>query len=244
MGSVLAARYDGHADWYDENFHGLSDESGSAGLLTRMLGPADPTDPVCLDIGCGTGLHFAAMRSSGYTVTGVDLSRDQLRIAATRNHRVIQADARRLPFPSAAIGTVTMTFIHTDVDDFPSAVAEALRVLRPGGRLLYLGLHPAFVGAFVDRSDEVTARSVSYRAGYGDERLQVDPTGRFPVRSRVGARNLTLGTFLSAFLSQPGLRLSSVDELDTGMRPWRPDAGDGRVVPWNIAVTARALPGS
>jgi hypothetical protein len=61
------------------------------------------------------------------------------------------------------------------------------------------------------------------------------------MRSRVGARYLTLGTFLGAFLAQDKLRLSSVAELDTDMQPWRADAGDGRVVPWNIAVTARAI---
>jgi ubiquinone/menaquinone biosynthesis C-methylase UbiE len=33
-------------------------------------------------------------------------------------------------------GLVAMTFIHTDVDDFPAAVGEAARVLRSGGRLI------------------------------------------------------------------------------------------------------------
>jgi hypothetical protein len=63
--------------------------------------------------------------------------------------------------------------------------------------------------------------------------------GRFPVRSRVGARNLTLATFLNAFLSQHTLRLDSVTELDTTLTPWTPDPRDCRVVPWNIAVVAR-----
>jgi SAM-dependent methyltransferase len=124
-----------------------------------------------------------------------------------------------------------------------AAVGEAARVLRPGGRLVYLGPHPAFVGAFIERGNEVETREVRITAGYGDERLQRDASGRFPVRSRVGARNLTLGTFLEAFLAHEALRLSSVDELDTHMRPWRPDPSDGRVVPWNIAVTARAVKG-
>ncbi len=235
---MLDARYDGHADWYDTTFRRYGD--GSARRLAGLLGPADPADPVCLDVGCGTGLHFAAVEARGHTVVGVDLSADQLRVAASRNPRVVRADAGRLPLADASVPAVVMTYIHTDVDDFPRAVAEAARVLRPGGRLVYLGLHPAYVGPFLDRQGEAERGELRLAPGYGDERLGRDPTGRFPVRSRVGARNLTLATFLGAFLAQPALRLTSVVELDTGLRPWRPGPADGRVVPWNLAVTARA----
>ena len=78
-------------------------------------------------------------------------------------------------------------------------------------------------------------------AGYGDERRQHDPTGRFPLRSHVGVRYLTMTTFLNAFLAQPALRLAGVAELDTRMQPWRPVPTDGRIIPWNIAITARAI---
>jgi SAM-dependent methyltransferase len=234
------ARYDGHADWYDTTFRGLGDESGSAGLLGRLLGPATVDSRLCLDVGCGTGLHFAAVTARGYTVVGVDLSADQLRIAASRTSRIVRADAGRLPVPDASVPTVVMTFIHTDVADFPAAVAEAARVLRPGGRLVYVGVHPGYVGAFADRQNEVEEHGVRIGAGYGDERLRLDASGRFPVRSRVGARNLTLQTLVGAFLDQRTLRLESVIELDTDMQPWHPEPGDGRVVPWNIALIARA----
>ncbi|MFI5916422.1 class I SAM-dependent methyltransferase [Dactylosporangium sp. NPDC051541] len=233
----MAARYDGHADWYDTRFRNLGDES--AALLAALLGPADPADPACLDIGCGTGLHFSAVAAGGHRIIGLDLSADQLRIAAGRDPHVIRADAAHLPLPDASFPAIVMTFIHTDVDDFAAVVAEAARVLRPGGRLVYLGPHPAFVGAFAARQDEPEHGAVRFEPGYGDERLRRDPTGRFPIRSRVGARNLTLTTFLGAFLAQPDLRLTSVRELDTAMRPWPPPSSDGRILPWNIAVTAR-----
>src|SRR6266542_2889988 len=117
METVVDARHDGHADWYDATFRCLGDEAGSAGLLGRLLGPAEVDDPVCLDIGCGTGLHFEAVAARGYTVIGVDVSSDQLRFAASRSPRVIQADAGRLPLSDASVPAVAMTFIHTDGDD-------------------------------------------------------------------------------------------------------------------------------
>jgi hypothetical protein len=39
----------------------------------------------------------------------------------------------------------------------------------------------------------------------------------------------------------PPLRLATVEELDTRMQPWRPDSTDGRIIPWNIAITAHAV---
>jgi SAM-dependent methyltransferase len=237
---VVDARYDGHADWYDEKFRSLGDETGSAGLLAELLGPPDADDPVCVDVGCGTGLHFAAVRSRGYRVVGFDLSADQLRVAASRNPgRVVRADARRLPLRDESVPAVVMTFIHTDVDGFHDAVGEAARVLRPGGRLVYLGVHPAFVGAFIDRTGEVAGADVRIRPGYGDERLYRETAAHFPIRSRVGSRNLTLATFLSAFLDHDRLRLVSVSELDTAMRSWRQHGDDNRLLPWNIAIVAR-----
>ncbi|MEU7591125.1 class I SAM-dependent methyltransferase [Micromonospora sp. NPDC049230] len=237
---VMDARYDGHADWYDTTFRAYGDEEGSAGLVGRLLGPADPTGAMCVDVGCGTGLHFDAVETQGYTILGVDVSADQLRIAATRSPRLIRADARRLPLATASVPTVVLTYTHTDIDDFPAAISEATRILRPGGRLIYLGVHPAYIGAFCDRRAEVTNQEVRISAGYGDEQIHRDPTGTYPMRSRVGVRYLTLTTFLGAFLAQPTLRLTAVEELDTNLRPWQPQPSDGRTVPWNIAVTAQA----
>jgi SAM-dependent methyltransferase len=240
-GQVAAARYDGHADWYDATFGFLGAETGSGGLLGRLLGPADQDGQVCLDVGCGTGLHFRAVQELSYTVIGVDVSADQRRVAASRNPRLVQADAGRLPLRDASVAAVAMTFLHTDVDHFPATIGEAARVLSPGGRLVYLGVHPAYVGAFLDRTAEIDTQEVRLAAGYGDERRQRDPSGRFPIRSRVGARNLTLATLINAFFAQDTLRLTSIAEFDTDLQPWRPGAGDRRILPWNLAITARAV---
>jgi hypothetical protein len=60
-------------------------------------------------------------------------------------------------------------------------------VLRPGGRLAYLWVHPAYVGAFVARDAEVAHCELRIVRGYDEERLQRDPTGRYPDRERRAA---------------------------------------------------------
>jgi SAM-dependent methyltransferase len=152
-GHVAAARDDGHADWYDATFGFLGAETGSGGLLGRSLGSADQDGRVCLDVGCGTGLHFRAVQGRGYTVIGVDVSADQLRVVASRNRRLVRADAGHLPLRDASVAAVAMTFLHTDVDHFLTTIGEAARVLSPGGRLVYLGarVDPELPGDLGDR---------------------------------------------------------------------------------------------
>ncbi len=103
-----------------------------------------------LDVGCGTGaltqtiLAIAVPR----TVTGIDASASFLaharaQTADTRAHFVV-GDAQALPFPDEAFDTVVMTLSLCTIPDDSEAIAEASRVLKPGGRLHFLdhGLAP------------------------------------------------------------------------------------------------------
>jgi SAM-dependent methyltransferase len=235
------ARYDGHAEWYDETFRAYGHSHYPGPLMRELLGqPPSPT-AVCLDVGCGTGLHAASIASTGYTHIGVDLSGDQLAVARSRTPALVRGDAARLPFATGCVPRVVSAFTHTDMDDFASVVAEAARVLCAGGRFVYIGLHPCFVGNFLDRGDEVESRTLRLLPGYGEPEVRLDATGRFSLRSRVGGNTLALGDFLRAFLEAPGLSLRSFRELDTTSSRWDRHS-DGRIVPWNVAVVADKRP--
>ncbi len=58
--------------------------------------------------------------------------------AATRPVEVIEVAAERLPFEDASFDTVALTLVLCTIPDPAAALAEAARVLRPGGRLLFL----------------------------------------------------------------------------------------------------------
>jgi ubiquinone/menaquinone biosynthesis C-methylase UbiE len=51
---------------------------------------------------------------------------------------VVEAPAERLPFPDDSFDTVVATLVFCTIPDPPAALAEVSRVLRPGGRLLFL----------------------------------------------------------------------------------------------------------
>jgi ubiquinone/menaquinone biosynthesis C-methylase UbiE len=97
-----------------------------------------------LEIGGGTGLNLShyADEVSTLTVTEPDASmlRRLERAAgrAAQSTTVLRAPAEDLPFEDASFDTVVSTLVLCGVDDQPRAVREIRRVLKPGGRLLFI----------------------------------------------------------------------------------------------------------
>lgn len=90
-----------------------------------------------LDVGCGPGAIWsenAARIPGGWRITLLDLSAGMLADAGDRHARV-RADAEALPFADHAFDAVAARHMLYDVPDFDAAIAEARRVLRPGGAL-------------------------------------------------------------------------------------------------------------
>lgn len=202
------AHYDGVAAWYDEHMVPGPD---LVEVLRRLAGPGPGR---CLDLGCGTGFHLVTLHELGWTMTGLDLSEDQLRLARSRAGEfaeLLQGDATDLPFADGSFDLVFSAFTHTDVDDFETVVAETVRVLAPAGRVVYAGPHPCFVGP---HSRFVAAMGIPelYR-GYDERGRYTDAIGISPtgLRARVGAVHLPLGDLVRAFL-HAGLRIEAFEE--------------------------------
>lgn len=223
---MTVARYDGHADWYDAAFSESFGASEDAEFLRDQLGRGT-ADELCLDVACGTGRTAAIVSAAGYRHVAVDISSDQLRIGRQRVTLVAQSDGAQLPIRSDSIAVALGLHFHTDVEDFGAVLAEVGRSLRPGARLIYVGLHPCFIGPFLDRTEEARTPVLVFRAGYGTNAwANRGSGGGTGLWSRVGGHHKTLDTFLNAFTTTFTVR--SVTEL------W----ASGVVVPRNIGVVA------
>lgn len=205
-----APRYDGLADWYDQEIRDLSITPIAIDHLTSLLGPGSGS---CLDLGCGTGIAIPSLAKLGWKVTGVDVSEDQLRVARQRvGDSAVEfkkADAAALPFPDESFDAVVSLFTHTDFDDPARVFAEVHRVLREGGRFVYVGTHPCYVTPYVERK---AGAPHLLHPGYRRRGwTQSGPGFGDGIRPRVGVNHLTLADFFQAILDS-GLALKRVGE--------------------------------
>lgn len=93
-----------------------------------------------LDAGCGTGRIARYLVDRGLSVVGVDLSPGMLAMAR-RDHpdlELHEGSLTALPLADGSVDGVVFWYslIHLTDDELPVALAEAVRVLRPGGHVL------------------------------------------------------------------------------------------------------------
>ena len=146
--AIKRARTEAAADYFRENaprWHLVralhAPEREVEGVLLRLL--ADRTVSDFLDIGTGTGRMLELFGPLVDRAVGVDLSREMLAVARARleqaglrNCQVRHADMYQLPMPAAVIDLAVVHQVLHYAEDPAEVVAEAARVLRPGGRLL------------------------------------------------------------------------------------------------------------
>jgi SAM-dependent methyltransferase len=97
-----------------------------------------------LDVGCGEGRVSRDLALRGHRVTAIDSSPTLLDAAreADPSGNYVLADAAALPFADGSFDLVVAYNSLMDVHDMPGAVAEAARVLEPGGRFCVCVTHP------------------------------------------------------------------------------------------------------
>ena len=108
----------------------------------QVLGDVAGLDVV--ELGCGTAYLSAWLARRGAQCVGIDLTRAQLRTAVLCQRRfgpvfpLIEGDAQNVPLRSAAFDLVVSEYGASVWCDPERWVPEAARLLRPGGRLVFL----------------------------------------------------------------------------------------------------------
>ncbi len=115
-------------------FLAAAERRGLAEQRVRLLSGLDGR---VLEIGAGTGLNVVHYRA-GADVTFTEPDPHMAARLRRRGVDVVEAGAESLPFPDASFDTVVSTLVLCTVPDVPSSLAEVRRVLKPGGKLVFL----------------------------------------------------------------------------------------------------------
>ncbi|SLN74285.1 Demethylmenaquinone methyltransferase [Roseovarius albus] len=148
-------------------------------------------DTTALDLCCGHGNVAAGLVKAGAHVTGLDFSPAMLTMAqaAVPEARFLEGDAMALNFEDQSFDAVTIGFGMPHVPDPPRVVAEARRVLRPGGRLAFsVWCGPEVdtaLGYVFDAIGQHGSPEIALPPGPGANDY-ADPTLAFPVLEAAG----------------------------------------------------------
>ena len=128
------AGWDGIPAQYDAGFGALTVQS-----IGPMLDAVSGAGLRLLDVASGPGYVADAAAKRGFDVTGVDFAAAMVREAKRRAPRIDfrEGDAEALPFEASSFDAVVINFGVLHLARPEQAIAEAFRVLRPGGRFAF-----------------------------------------------------------------------------------------------------------
>jgi ubiquinone/menaquinone biosynthesis C-methylase UbiE len=131
---ALAGRYE---DWFATRL-GAFVERQETELLLRLLRPT--AGERVLEVGAGTGHFLRAIARRGPRCIGIEPSAAMIGVARSRggNGRTdyVRGRGEALPFPDESFDALLAMTVLEFVTDVESVVAEAARVVRPGGRVV------------------------------------------------------------------------------------------------------------
>ncbi|MFA5954948.1 bifunctional demethylmenaquinone methyltransferase/2-methoxy-6-polyprenyl-1,4-benzoquinol methylase UbiE [Hyphomicrobium sp.] len=213
----VADRYDLMNDLMSGGLHRLWKRE----LITMLNAPRSATPFSLLDVAGGTGdiaMRYAKDAGPNATAVICDISPEMLNVGRRRiadaklDNRItcVEGNAEELPFENGSFDAYTIAFGIRNVTHIDKALAEAYRVLKPGGRFLCLEFSecrvPLLDRAYDFHSFEIIPRLGQWTAGDADSyRYLVESIRRFPKQeafadlirtagfSRVSYRNLTGG---------------------------------------------------
>jgi demethylmenaquinone methyltransferase/2-methoxy-6-polyprenyl-1,4-benzoquinol methylase len=209
----VSAMFDAVAERYDllNDILSLGQDRRWRSVVARLV--AAKTDDLVLDIAAGTGTSSRAFTTAGARCVACDFSLGMLRAGARRPaERVsfVAGDALALPYADETFDAVTISFGLRNVADPDAALAEMLRVTKPGGRLVicefsHLPARPLdivyqrYLAAFLPMvANRISANPGAYKylaESIKDWPPQADLAGRIQAAgwSRVRWRNLSGG---------------------------------------------------
>lgn len=183
--------------------------------IIRLICDAAQVGPggAVLDVACGPGLVALALAESAGHVTGLDLTPAMLAKARELQQRVGRANlswvlgrAGALPYPGATFDAVVTRFSFHHLTDPATALAEMVRVCRPGGRVVVCDVYmsTAEQATEYDRLERLRDPSHVRALALEEMRALLRGAGLAGVREAFAGLPMALEQLLAASFPVPG----------------------------------------
>jgi SAM-dependent methyltransferase len=126
--------YFGHSEWAKNYFEACHRDDKFKARWRSAIGSWD--NKVVVDIGCGPGNLYASLGGSPQVLIGVDVSYGALEMAQRIGYTPLLADAHHLPLIAGFADVVALNATLHHCDDMAQVLAQAARLVRPGGILV------------------------------------------------------------------------------------------------------------
>lgn len=148
--------WESHARWWQDEFTDGADPEYVEQILPLIGEGLDGAERI-LDIGTGEGQAARYLTERGHAVVGIDPVWAQISVAERRTRAAQEtpatpteptapayasSTAATLPFASGVFDGALACLVFEHIDDVDEAIREVSRVLRPGGKFLFLLNHP------------------------------------------------------------------------------------------------------
>jgi 2-polyprenyl-6-hydroxyphenyl methylase / 3-demethylubiquinone-9 3-methyltransferase len=120
-----------------------------AAARASLVPPASRPDAVLVDLACGAGLLAPHVSHLGYRLVGIDLVRASLDQAREHGISPVLGDVNAVPLADGCADVVSAGEILEHVPDPSTVVAQACRLLRPGGLLVLDTINATALGRFI-----------------------------------------------------------------------------------------------
>ncbi|MEN9524172.1 MAG: hypothetical protein RL536_241 [Candidatus Parcubacteria bacterium] len=149
---TLETSWDNVSDWYDNLLEQDPNSFQKNVILPNLLRIVDPKKGITIiDLACGQGYFARAFSEKGAEVVGYDISREIIDLALEHNKKTSGkakfhvSPANSIPFiQNNSVDVVTIILALQNIENIQGVFAECARVLKPGGKVVFVINHPAF----------------------------------------------------------------------------------------------------